>query len=216
MIKFPETTIVNKIVPKTAFYKHLEVNSSMKTHFVDDVERIVWSNKLAPSTLNVSDGKLVHEITVFTVVLKNKDCPSDIFVFIDKNLPRHTVFFLSYEGERSILINYKEATQANSANPYKVTETYRTSWNKSESASLVLEGSSLDLIYENMVRQIAGATIVESTQSLKSDIEISQKQELLRREISALKTKLNAERQPQKKFLLHQQLIELERKLIEK
>ena len=124
MIEFPDTTLVNKQVPKNAFYRHLEVNANMKKHFVDDVDRIVWANKLAPSTLNVTSGKLVQEITVFSVSLKSKGCPSDVFVFIDKNLPRHTVFILSFECEQSVLINYKEQTQGNASMPFKVTKTY--------------------------------------------------------------------------------------------
>lgn len=213
MIKFPDSTIVNKVVPKTAFYKHLEVNAGMKTHFVEDVDRIVWAYKFAPSTLNVTDGKLVHEITIFSVVLKNKDCPSDVFVFIDKNLPRHTAFILSFEGQKCILVNYKEATPTNSAMPYKVTKTYKSSWVQDSDASLVLEGSSLDMVYENMVRQVAGSLIVESTKDLKSDISISQKQEQLLKEIAMLKNKIASERQPQKKFMLHKQLRELESQL---
>lgn len=213
MIKFPDSTLVNKIVPKTAFYKHLEVNTSMKTHFVEDVDRIVWAYKLAPSTLNVTDGKLVHEITVFSVILKNQDCPNDVFVFIDKNLPRHTAFILSFEGQKCILVNYKESNPANSAMPYKVSKTYKSSWVKETDASLILEGSSLDLIYENMVRQVAGALIVESTKDLKSDISLSQKQEQLLKDISILKKRIAVERQPQKKFMLHKQLRELESQL---
>ena len=59
-LKFPLTTIVGKPIPKNAFYKHLEVNAKMKQHFVEDVASIHWLYKLAPSTIPVEDGKLVH------------------------------------------------------------------------------------------------------------------------------------------------------------
>ncbi|WP_337634224.1 hypothetical protein [Prevotella sp.] len=49
-------------MPKTAFYKNLEVNVRMKQRFVDDV-------------------------------------PSDVLMLIDKQMPRHTVFVLQYEGK---------------------------------------------------------------------------------------------------------------------
>ena len=70
MFNLPETTLVRRPVPKTAFYRHLDINAKMKAHFVDDIERIVWLAKLAPSTLNIEDGKSVHEIAVFHVMLK--------------------------------------------------------------------------------------------------------------------------------------------------
>lgn len=210
---FPATTLVNKVVPKNAFYKHLEVSSSMKEHFVDDVERIVWANKIAPSTLNVAQGKSVLEITVFNVLLKTPQCPMDVFIFIDKNLPRHAVFILSYEDKVSVVINFKEAVQNSSSAPFKVTKTYSTSWMKNSDLEIPLQGSNMDSIYENMVRYVAGAQIQEETESLKDDISKSNEIALLKKEIESLKAKINAERQPQKKFVLHKKLKELENKI---
>ena len=51
MTKFPDDTKVGKNVPKNVFYKHLEVSTKMKRIFVNDVERIIWAYKFAPSTL---------------------------------------------------------------------------------------------------------------------------------------------------------------------
>ena len=97
--------------------------------------------------------------------------------------------------------------------PFKVTKTYQTPWVQIGEASLKLEGESLDLVYENMVRQVAGSQIVEESSDLKSDIETSHEQEQLKREILAFKAKIKSERQTQKKFVLHKKLKELEAKL---
>ena len=45
-----------------------------------------------------ADGKEVHEIVVFSAQLKSQDCQDDVFLFIDRNMPRHVVFILEYEG----------------------------------------------------------------------------------------------------------------------
>lgn len=73
ILHFPASTHVDRLVPKTAFYKHLEINTRLKTRFVEDVERIEWLYKLTPSTMNVEDGKTVHEIVVFQVTLKAEE-----------------------------------------------------------------------------------------------------------------------------------------------
>lgn len=78
MIVFPKSTLVGKPVPKTAFYRNLEVNAKMKQRFVDSVESITWTAKLAPSTLSVADGKTVHEIAVFRIELKGEVVPTDV------------------------------------------------------------------------------------------------------------------------------------------
>lgn len=213
MIKFPDTTRVGKNVPKNVFYNHLEVSTKMKRIFVNDVERIIWAYKFAPSTLNVSDGKNVHEITVFEVDMKVMECPTEMFVFIDKNLPRHTLFILNNGDKKCSVINYKETVQNNAAQPFKVTKTYQSVWQASDDMTFQLEGTSMDAIYESLVRQVAGTHISEVSGTLKEDIAISQEQEALRKEIDALKKRVSSERQPQKKFMLHKQLKELENTL---
>ena len=71
----------------------------------------------------------------------------------------------------------------------------------------------MDAIYENLVRQVAGEYISEVSGTLKEDIAISKEQETIRKEIELLKKRITLERQPQKKFMLHKQLKELENKI---
>lgn len=97
ILDFPTSTHVDRLVPKTAFYKHLEINTKLKNCFVEDIDRIQWLAKLAPSTLNVEDGKTVHEISVFMVSLKTENVPDDVFLTIDKQMPRHMLFILKYD-----------------------------------------------------------------------------------------------------------------------
>ena len=144
-LHFPESTNVNQVVPKTAFYRNLEVNAHLRQHFVEDVERIVWLAKLAPSTLNVEDGKTVHEITVFHVVLKAKEVPDDVFAAIDRQLPRHILFVLQYEEECRLLLNYKEWLDT-AKGTFRILKAFRTDWCPATALSLQLEGSNLDKV----------------------------------------------------------------------
>ena len=128
-------------------------------------------------------------------------------------MPRHTAFLLSFEDEMCILINFKEAIQGNTNTPFKVTKTYKSQWYKAEDITIMIEGTSLDLIYENIIRQVAGSNISQTTGSLKADITFSKEQESLRNAINALKKRIALERQPQKKFMLHKELKELENQI---
>ena len=80
--------------------------------FVEDVERIQWLYKLAPSTMNVDEGKAVHEIVVFLVTLKVEDTLDDVFLAIDRQMPRYVVFVLQYANRSRLLLNYKEWADA--------------------------------------------------------------------------------------------------------
>ena len=154
-LKFPVSTKVGKPVPKNAFYKHLEVNAKIKQHFVDDVVGINWLYKFAPSTLNVADGTKVHEIVIFSAGLKSKDCPDDVFLFIDQNMPRHVIFILEYESKYKILLNYKE-WKDEKAGQFKIVKTFSTEWLTSDQINLSIEGQTMDAIYEVMAAQVSG------------------------------------------------------------
>ena len=64
-----------------------------------------------------------------------------------------------------------------------------------------LEGLTLDAVYENFVRQIAGDALGagEST-SLKDSVEQQKQREQLEKQIVALEAKIRKEKQPKKKF----------------
>lgn len=215
-LKFPRTTIVGKPVPKNAFYKHLEVNAKIKQHFVDDVVSIHWLYKLAPSTINVEDGKQVHEIVVFSAGLKSKDCPDDVFLFIDQNMPRHVVFILEFDNRYKVLLNYKEptpnrVTSSSIERPrceggrrsqwkdgqngqFKIIKTFATEWLTEDQISLALEGQTMDAIYEAMAGQVSGFGTT-TAQDTKRIVELEALITKGKKDVEALQKKIRNERQ---------------------
>ena len=190
-MKLPHSTKVGKPVPKNAFYKHLEVNTKMKQHFVDDVVGITWLYKIAPSTVNVTDGKLVHEIVVFGAGLKSKDCPDDVFLFIDQKMPRHAVFVL--DGKYKVLLNYKEWKEGQ-ADQFKIVKTFATEWLSADQLSLTLEGQTMDAIYEAMAGQVSGFGTTNA-QDTKRIVELVALITKGKKEVEALQKKIRNERQ---------------------
>lgn len=208
MIVFPKSTLVGKPVPKTAFYKNLEVNAKMKQRFVDSVESITWTAKLAPSTLSVADGKTVHEITVFRMVLKKEEVPSDELTLIDKQMTRHTLFLLQHDDAFCLLVNYKEWHDAANTR-FDIVKTFQTGWTSADKLSLSLDGQDMDAVYSAIVKQVAGADITSEAKDIHTAVAQTKEQEALRQKIAALEAKIAKERQPKKKFELHQQLVKL-------
>ena len=208
MIVFPKRTFVGKPVPKTAFYRNLEVNAKMKQRFVDSVESITWTAKLAPSTLSVADGKTVHEIAVFRIELKGETVPTDVLVFIDRKMPRHTLFLLQHDDDFCLLVNYKEWHDAANTR-FDIVKTFQTGWTSADKLSLSLDGQDMDAVYSAIVKQVAGADITSEAKDIHTAVAQTKEQEALRQKIAALEAKIAKERQPKKKFELHQQLVKL-------
>lgn len=210
---FPTSTLVGRTVPKKTFIEQLGANSWLKGIFTNYIERITWVAKLAPSTIHVADGQMVHEITVFEVAMKVKNCPTDLLAFIDIWMPRHLLFALEYAGQISLLIHYKELSGAATGQKYRIVRAYQTAWQDADSVSLSLQGLSMDAVYENFVRQIAGGQITSSATNLRQAIEETAKMEAVQSEIAILEKRMAEERQPQKKFALHQEILKLREQL---
>ena len=192
-LKFPRTTIVDKPVPKNAFYKHLEVNAKIKQHFVDDVASIHWLYKLAPSTINVEDGKLVHEIVVFYAVLKSKDCPDDVFLFIDQNMPRHVVFILEYDNRYKVLLNYKEWKDGQNGQ-LKIIKTFATEWMTDNQLLLTLEGQNMDALYEALAGQVSGFG-TKKAEDTKRIVKLEGLIDKAKRDVESIQKRIRNERQ---------------------
>ena len=212
MITFPESTLVGKTVPKTAFYKNLEVNARMKQRFVDDVASVTWVAKIAPSTLNVTDGKTVHEITVFRMVLKNYEVPSDVLMLIDKQMPRHTVFLLQYEDKNCLYVNYKEWHDAEQRQ-FDIVKTYQSAWVKDADMVLTIDGSTMDAVFSSFVQQIAEGQLNANTKDLHTAVMENKEREQLQKSINSLEQQMLKEKQPKKRFEMHQRLVKMKAKL---
>ncbi len=210
-LNFPQSTKVGKPVPKNAFYKHLEVNAKIKQHFVDDVARIDWLYKLAPSTLNVADGTAVHEIVVFSAVLKSKDCPDDVFLFIDQNMPRHVVFILEYENRYKVLLNYK-AWKDGQNGQFRIVKTFATGWLAIEQLSLPVEGQTMDAVYEAMVGRVSGFGTTKSADT-RHIIELESLIAKGKRDVENLQKRIRAERQLNRQMELNGEARQLKRQI---
>lgn len=70
-----------------------------------------------------------------------------------------------------------------------------------------LEGLSLDAVYENFVRQIAGEVLADKNgTTLKESVEQQKQREQIEKQIATLEAKIRKEKQPKKKFELVQKL----------
>lgn len=193
ILHFPAGTIVDSVVPKTKFYRFMEVNPRMKAHFVNDVESIRWLYKLSPDTLNVTASDDMKEIEVFVATLKEADCPTDLFTFIDTHMPRHIVFILQHGDSSMLLINYKQ-WRDDTHTSFKITQMFASPWVPTSSLRLIIDGQSLPRIYNNFVAQISG--IGEHKAGSMEEI-IALRQKITKQEAELQKLEKRMRREPQ-------------------
>ena len=215
MINLPRSTEFNKRIPKQKFYEKLNVTPALKRSFIDQIKTVIWRNKIAESTINIAPGKTVTEIEIFEIQLNSSELDTDVLKLIDKEIPYHIVFILSYEGKYQAWTAYKEETvSGNSA--FKVDTYYHTEWLEEENLPLKADGLDIDMVYENFVRQIAGDALKNvNDESLKESVEREKKREQLKKQIAALEAKIRKEKQFNKQVEMNGQLKRLKKELEE-
>ncbi len=215
MLGLPKTTEFDKRIPKQKFYEKLSVPPALKKAFKDQIRFIYWKNKLAAATLNLAAGSRVKEIEVIEVKLRAKDLDENVLRLMDREIPYHILFLLEYEGTYQAVMGYKEAAASGSA-AFKVERYYRTGWLPEEELPLQLEGLTLDGVYENFIRQLAGGTLSGGEGStLKESVEREKKKEKLQKEIARLEAKMRKEKQLNWKIEIRKEIKKLRAQLEE-
>lgn len=62
MLPFPAHTRYGKSVTKQKLYDHIAFSTAEKQVLIHKIHRIIWRNKIAPSTMDLAPGQYVAEL----------------------------------------------------------------------------------------------------------------------------------------------------------
>lgn len=213
MLNLPKETQVNKMVAKNKFYEKANISNTLKESFVNDIEKITWANKLAPSTMNISGSDNIKELEVFHIKLKTNKFNEKILEAIDKAIPYYILFVLEYSNKFQLWLGYKEKT-TNSTNKANIIRYYHSGWEKEP--NITLQGNKLDSIYENFLSQLSDGLIdTSSEEDLKTKVNQTIEINKLEQQIAKLILKRNNEKQFNRQCELNKEIKLLQAKLKE-
>lgn len=215
VLHFPLSTIVDKNVPKNAFFGRasVEQKSTLKDFLTREFESIVWLYKLAPATLNVEDGEYVHEIDVFYCRMKENEYSIKPFSVMDKLLPRHTVFIIEYGGKFDLLMYHKEMSVVHGEQKWKcgVGELKRNI--RIDADTLNVQGQSMDAVYNGLLSQISGLS-ASTREEYKEQVDLRKQIEFLWKQVAVLQKKIKAEKQFNRQMELSAEMRKLKKEII--
>ena len=212
LLQYPASTIVDRPIPKNAFYRNANITPRMRNRFVDELQELRWLYKLAPQSLNVERGKDIEEIEIFHATLKQSDVPVELLRFIDQVMPQFIVFILQYQDRYCLYCNYKQFT-SQAHDKCDIKETFVSDWH-TDIPSLAIQGRSLTAIYDNFVRQIAGTRLEQTpTAPLEQAIQAMQQRDELLKEIEKIEKAIQHEPQFNRQVALNQKLKQLRKQL---
>lgn len=197
MYGLPQSTITKKQLPKKAIFAKFDLKPSQREGFDADIARIdivaVVNTATVPA---VGDGSEVKEFYVLAVQLKRKEYDSKNIALLTKLIPRNIVFALHYEEEVQFAIYHTKLITSN--------------WQllTSNSSFLTVQGLDLDVVWENIVKNI-GSIEVEDGNTLKEQIREDDERAKILKQIEILDKKCRAEKQPRRKLEIFEKLKEL-------
>lgn len=156
LLNLPVSTIVDKIVPKNAFWGR---DSSIRNILTHEFDSIIWLYKLTPATLNVEKGNNVDEIDIFYCKMKNDNYDINIFRNIDTLLPRQTLFIIEHNNKLDLLIHHKEMTIVKGEQKWICSSPEIKQCIEKESYCLQIIGHTMDTVYSGLLNQISSLNI---------------------------------------------------------
>lgn len=190
MLGLPQSTEVNKFVAKQKFFDRADLSPAVRQAFTDDIEKIVWANKIAPKTMNVSAGGDIEELEIFHIRLKRRDFNPKILEAIDKTIPYTIVYVMEYGGLRQVWAAYKEKSANNKT---AVVRYFHGGW--TEDPVLPITGGRTDAIYAGILESLSATLSKTEETDLKTRVVKSVKIDDLKRQIDVLTKKMAAEKQ---------------------
>ncbi|MDO8363229.1 MAG: DUF4391 domain-containing protein [Actinomycetota bacterium] len=199
LYRWPNSARYGKAVPKTKFYEHGKVNTSLRERFVAEVQRITWAYKLAENTINLPGSAAVPEIQVFEIVAKGNDVSDVVLAAIDKAVKTPIFFELSRTGGVRLAAAHKATARQGAY--------FTTAWLPADSDRAPLPTAiNIPSLYGALLTPLVPVSTQagEDVGAIAERVEVARK---LEREIAALERKLRNEPQLNRKVELRRILI---------
>ena len=206
LYRWPSTAKFGRVVPKTKFYEHASLGSTVKDRIVSDVRRITWAYKLAESTIHLPGTSEVSEIQVFEIVAKNDDVTESVLAAIDKAVRTPIIFEISrWEGADGTIRMAAAHKQVSSGAP-KLGPYFSTEW-KPASGERVSLPTAIDLtsMYTALLQPLS-PVVSRAGENVSDVVGRLTNVRLIEREIAALERKLRNELQLNRKVELRRTL----------
>lgn len=181
MLGLPRSTEVNRRVAKEKIYANTTMTTQLRDIIKNQIESIIWRNKLSDTTVGLAPGEGVKEIQVFEIALRQRGLDKRVLTAINKAIPYKILYVLTFGDVAQTWIEASGTF-------------YNSDWFRIDGFTLKLDGLNLDTVYGNLARHIAGGRL-DSEGDISEAVEKDKLRQKLEREIAGLEKKILREKQ---------------------
>ena len=206
MFGLPASTAINKPLYKKAVFEKFNLKAADRDRFDADISKMALVARISPATVPaLAEGQEIKGFYVLQIQLKRKDFDVKNILLLQKLIPQKLIFALEYDSspmgggrEGAFCVFYTRLQQSD--------------WMPTETATIPLNGLSLDDVWNNIVATIGGLD-AQAEETIEEQIINREQREKLLRQIETLEKKCRIEKQTRKKYELHQQILEIKKQL---
>ena len=201
MFNLPDKTELKKQLPKKAVFEKFDLKAAERDRFNADVARMDIVAHISPATVPaLAEGDRIKGIYVLLISLKQRDYSEKNILLLQRLIPQNMVFALQYENEMRLAVFHTVLQQSE--------------WLPTEGVAIPLVGTTLDAVWENIIATIGNITRTENS-SLEEQIHEKLEREKILKQLAVLEKQCKAEKQPRRKYELHQRILKLKENLKE-
>ena len=217
LYQYPSATEFGKIVSKRKIYEHGNVTNKVKELFVSQLQSMNWSHKLSPQTINLPASEGVQEIQVFKLHLKTAALSDHILSTIDKAIPSPIIYHLIYQNKQRTVACYKRPSEADSAK-WVVSAYFKSPWSdlnlgqdqaQKQGMQALPVVLNLGALYQHLLQTLI-ALAARQNETLAELVKRAETLNAKQREADALKTKINQQKQFNRRVELNRQYTALQ------
>lgn len=201
MFNLPVTTDVQKVINKKTIFEHLNLSTSDRKLFDEQIAKITIVSEISPKTVNIAITENDPFIFILLIQLKSQNCDKRNIDLLAKVINQRLLFALQYRDEM-----YFAAKRAD-----RVLFSKRQSLNKWD---LRLEGLNLNYIWNQLTIDIFDISIRKG-KTIDESILLNEQRSKLQEQINRLDKKARIESQPRRKREFVEEVRKLQKQLEE-
>ncbi|SET21528.1 protein of unknown function [Olsenella sp. KH3B4] len=181
MLGLPSTTEVDRVLPKRAFYEHLQLDPATRRSFVDDIESLTVRNSIKPSTTGIPAGDAVQEVLVLEVALKGATVPKAALAAIARSNPHRLLFACTWDGKACLAVLLGNLVVGQ--------------WQDAGKLALGLDPIGMDQTWDRMASQVAYGDEGRAGETVEERHATDEKIERLKEQLAKVETRHRKEKQ---------------------
>ena len=208
MFNYSEKTRTNKEFKLKEILKIINASKEIKQD-ASNVKRLCLSHVLSPATTNMDPCDEVKEIYIIDVELTDQRIPKDFIIEFDKQIFFQTLFRVRYNKFIAYVMSLKSFDEEG----MKVLKTKATEWQEEEKTDMVLT-NKLKVVCYKLIESVYKHKIVGEETICQYNTRISRIQKLTV-QIEKQTKAMNAEKQPNIRMAMNDEIKKLKRELKE-